>query len=386
MAASSSDRDRLFRQVKHSLGAPIRKIELTDEMLDTLLEITIEDYSMIVQEFLIDNQWSSLVGQNIDTTDIAFALTTRSIDFETQFTYAYSKQVGLQARGPWELKKDFIELVSGQQVYQIPAGREVNQVLWITPTSTNQALFGQNGGFDGGFGGGYSQVGGGYGATGLGQGGNGGYYIAPASDVLMRAADYNLKNKLLRSELCYKLTAGPNGTRLLHLMSTPGSKLSMGHGSSEAGNIGITSGVGLVGSKVWYHYYETTADNLDACRKANKDIIKLPNEVPMDRLDFTDFNEPTKVLIRQLLIAESKRTLGRVRGKFSGVIKVPDAELTMDYESLLSEGNDEKIAALEKLTERLERLSSTTLLERKANEADNLNRSLKYRPMGFFVY
>jgi hypothetical protein len=386
MAASSSDRDRLFRQVQHSLGAPIRKIELTNEMLDTLLEIVIEDYSMIVQEFLIDNQWSSLVGQNIDTTDIAFALTTRSIDFETQFTYAYSKQVGLQARGPWELKKDFIELVSGQQVYQIPAGREINQILYITPTSTNQALFGQNGGFDGGFGGGYSQVGGGYGATGLGQGGNGGYYIAPASDVLMRAADYNLKNKLLRSELCYKLTAGPNGTRLLHLMSTPGSKLSMGHGSSEAGNIGITSGVGLVGSKVWYHYYETTADNLDACRKANKDIIKLPNEVPLDRLDFTDFNEPTKVLIRQLLIAESKRTLGRVRGKFSGVIKVPDAELTMDYESLLSEGNDEKIAALEKLTERLIRLSSTTLLERKANEADNLNRTLKYRPMGFFVY
>lgn len=386
MAASSSDRDRLFRQVKHSLGAPIRKIELTDEMLDTLLEIVVEDISSHIQNWLIEHQWSSLLGQHIDTTDIAFALTTRSIDFETQFTYAYSKQVGLQARGPWELKKDFIELVSGQQVYQIPAGREINQILYITPTSTNQALFGQNGGFDGGFGGGYSQVGGGYGATGLGQGGNGGYYIAPASDVLMRAADYNLKNKLLRSELCYKLTAGPNGTRLLHLMSTPGSKLSMGHGSSEAGNIGITSGVGLVGSKVWYHYYETTADNLDACRKANKDIIKLPNEVPLDRLEFTDFNEPTKVLVRQVLVAESKRTLGRVRGKFSGVIKVPDAELTMDYESLLSEGNDEKNDAFEKLDERLTRLSSSTQLERAAAQAESLNSAMRYRPMGFFVY
>ncbi len=386
MSASSKDKERLFRQVKQSLGAPIRKVELTDEMLETLLEIVTEDYSMYVSDWLIEHQWASLLGQHIDTTDIAFALTTRSIDFETQFTYAYSKQVGLQARGPWELKKDFIELVSGQQVYVIPAGREVNQVLWITPTSTNQALFGQNGGFDGGFGGGYAQVGGGYGASGLGSAGNGGYYIAPAADVLMRAADYNLKNKLLRSELVYKLTAGPGGTRLLHLLSTPGSKLSMGMGSNGDGNIGITGGVGLVGSKVWYHYYQTTPDNIDECRNANRDIIKLPNEVPIDRLDFSTFNEPTKVLVRQLLIAESKRTLGRVRGKFSGVIKVPDAELTMDYESLLSEGNDEKIAAIERLTDRLSRLSSSAQLERAADQADNLNRTLKYRPMGFFVY
>jgi hypothetical protein len=33
----------------------------------------------------------------------------------------------------------------------------------------------------------------------------------------LRAADFSLKSKLLRSELSYKVTAGPNGTRLLHL-------------------------------------------------------------------------------------------------------------------------------------------------------------------------
>ena len=57
----------------------------------------------------------------------------------------------------------------------------------------------------------------------------------------------------------------------------------------------------------------------------------------------------------------------------------------MDYESLLSEGNDERKAVLERLSERLKRLSSDAQLERKAEEAENLNKTLQYRPLGFYV-
>ena len=38
----------------------------------------------------------------------------------------------------------------------------------------------------------------------------------------------------------------------------------------------------------------------------------------------------------------AKETLSKVRGKFSGNIKTPDSELTMDYQSLATEGKDEK--------------------------------------------
>ena len=50
MPVSSEDKERLFQQFRVSLGSPIRQIELTDDMLCTLLEISIEDYSMYVQE------------------------------------------------------------------------------------------------------------------------------------------------------------------------------------------------------------------------------------------------------------------------------------------------------------------------------------------------
>jgi hypothetical protein len=58
----------------------------------------------------------------------------------------------------------------------------------------------------------------------------------------------------------------------------------------------------------------------------------------------------------------------------------------MDYESLISEGNEERKAALERLDARLLRLSTTSQLERSSLEANYLNTALKYQPMGFWVY
>lgn len=382
MAASNDDKEKLFRQFRHSLGAPHRQIEVDDDQLCTFLEMATEDYAQYVQEWLIEHQWQSLLGQSIDKTDMAFALSVRNFDFMTQYTYAYSKQVGLQARGPWELKKDYIDVVEGQQVYTIPAGREVNEVLWITPSVMDMALFSNFGGIDVGFGGGFGQIGaGGAAGGGMGAGGTGGYYIAPAFDILLSASDFNLKNRILRSELVYKLTAGPNGTRLLHLLSVPGSRLSFGNAMGSRGG----GSINLRGCQVWYHYYDTDSSNVDDCRKDNPDIIKLPNDVPLSRLDFADFNEPTKTLVRKLFIGHAKRALGRTRGKFGGVVGPPEAQLTMDYESLVTEGNTDIKEALERLDERLARLSSEKQIERAANEAENLNKHLKYRPLGFWV-
>lgn len=379
MAINNKEKEKIFTLFKHHMGAPIRSIEMLDEMLDSALTMAIMDYGQYVQEWLIENQWQSLFGQNIDTTDMSFALSVRGFDFMTQATYAYSKQVGLQARGPWELKKDFIDVEAGRQVYQIPAGREVNEVLWITPTATDAALFANYGGFDTGFGGGFAQMGanaGSGGGTGMG---GGGYYVAPAFDVLLTAQDFNLKNRLLRSELVYKITAGPDGTKLLHLMSTPGSKLSF------AGTAGMSGSIGLSGCKVWYHYYETNAENLDDCLAANKDIIRYPNDVPLEEFEYSDFNAPTKSVVRQLFFAHAKMSLAHVRGKYGGIVGVQGAERTMNYEMIANDGKEERKEVLERLDERLLRLSSEKQTERAANESENLNRHLQYRPLGIYV-
>lgn len=368
---TDSEKKKLFNEVKVQMGWPIRKVELDDEMLCTLAEIAIEDYSSYINEWLIEAQWSSLYGVDISTTDITRSFTERDQKYEESFTYAYSKIVGLQAGGPWELKKDYVTLVHGQQVYTIPAGREINEVLWITPPTIDHALYSNYGFGDYGFGGGFGQVPFGGGGGGFGYGG---FYLAPAFDILMRDADYDLKQRIISSDLVYKITAGPNGTKLLHLLPPPGSSLSFGafgHQNNTAG------------SKVWYHYYETTSDEeRQRCLNENKDIIKLPSDVPVDIVSYSELNTSSKQWVREYLTAKAMETLGRVRGKFGGALGVTDSEVTMDYESLLSEATSIKDKLFERLNNRLERLMPDKMLERKANEAESLNKTLGYRPLG----
>ena len=368
---TDSEKRKLFNEVKVQLGAPIRKVELDDEMLCTLTEISIEDYSSYINEWLIESQWSSLYGLNVATSDLTKAFTVRAQNYENSFTYAYSKIVGLQANGPWELKKDYVEVEQGVQVYTIPAGREVNEVLWITPPTIDHALYSNYGFGDYGYGGGFAQVPFGGGGGGFGYGG---FYLAPAFDILQRDADYDLKQRIISSDLVYKITAGPDGTKLLHLLPPPGSRVTFG-GAGQTNSV--------AGSKVWYHYYETTSDEeRQRCLNDNKDIIKLPSDVPVDVVNYSELNSPSKQWIREYLTAKSMEVLGRVRGKFGGALGVTDSEVTMDYESLLSEATAIKEKLFTRLNERLERLRPDKMLERKALEAENLNKTLQYRPLG----
>ena len=70
MRISPEDRQKLFKQVRHRLGAPIRKIQLDDEQMESLLEIATEDYIEYIQNYIIEHQWPSLIGLNINEADL----------------------------------------------------------------------------------------------------------------------------------------------------------------------------------------------------------------------------------------------------------------------------------------------------------------------------
>lgn len=354
---TKEEKDKLFTQIFHLLGMPVRGVELTEDQMDSFLEMSISEYEQHVNDWLIESQWSSLIGLDIDTQSLTRAFTTRSLDYETQFTYAYSKIVGLQAGGDWELKKDFVELVAGQQMYTIPAGREVNEILWYARPELNDSMMDPFFGFGGGFGGG---------GVGMGQvGGNGSYFMTPAFDMIMRMQDRSLKNRLIGGDLTYRITAGPNGTKLLHLYNTPGGKYDFTNLSRN--------------HRVWYWYYETTSENRDECLDANKDIIKLPSDIEIEPLTWGDLNKPSQNWVRKYLISFAKEGLARIWGKFSGDLNIPDNPVKLDYVTLLTEARDERSKLIEELNQKLERLRPEKILERKGNEAENLNKSLKYR-------
>jgi len=365
------ERSKIYTRIKHLLGAPLRSVEVEDEMMDSLMELAIGDYEEYILQWLIDSQWVNLVNLNMTEKSVARALVTRTMDFEQQFQYAYSKIVGLQTVGPWVLKKDYFILSGGVQNYEIPAGREVNELLWFS----NQpwTAFGLGG------------VGGGFGGIGLGaneagyaqMGYQGSYFMMSGFDYLIRMQEANILNRILGGSLTYRITGLPDGKKNIFLYNTPGGRFSWSNYSLYNGHA------------VWYWYYDVGADDRADCLKSNPDIIKLPTDVPIEELTWSDLNVPGKQWVRRWFTAYVKETLARVRGKYSGNLKTPDSEIIMDYQSLLTESKDEKSKLLEELigTEGwLTRLRPEKVMEREALIAENLNKQLKFHAFPRQIY
>lgn len=374
----------LFHLVRVALGAPIRSIELTDDQLCALLEIAIGDYAEKVQNWVLETQWLNVQGKNTiqfqNPNELAYAMTVRTMDWSRNYSYWFSREIGLQQRGSYELKKDFFQVEKGKQVYVIPKGREINKVMYVTPSTTKAALYGNLGTLDTGIGGGFGQ----YGNMGNGMGITG-FYIGSAYDTALMSVDLKYKNSLLRGDLAYKVTAGPDGTHLVHLMSTPGSPNMVGGVAADD-----TWGWNKYSNcYVWYTYYDVsdgTEEDIDKCRIENRDdVVLTPDQVPFESMSYDLMNYPTQQIIRKLLIAEAKITLGNIRGAFSGSVKIPNAEMTLDYRLFLDQGKDEKEKTLSELSERLTRMTPWELMKNQNEMNDQLMKVLKQKPLGFYA-
>lgn len=380
----TEDVKHLFHLVRVALGAPIRSIELTDDQLCALLEIAIGDYAEKVQNWVLETQWLNVQGKNTiqfqNPNELAYAMTVRTMDWSRNYSYWFSREIGLQQRGSYELKKDFFQVEKGKQVYVIPKGREINKVMYVTPSTTKAALYGNLGTLDTGIGGGFGQ----YGNMGNGMGITG-FYIGSAYDTALMSVDLKYKNSLLRGDLAYKVTAGPDGTHLVHLMSTPGSPNMVGGVAADD-----TWGWNKYSNcYVWYTYYDVsdgTEEDIDKCRIENRDdVVLTPDQVPFESMSYDLMNYPTQQIIRKLLIAEAKITLGNIRGAFSGVVKIPNAEATLDYRLFLDQGKDEKEKTLSELSERLTRMTPWELMKNQNEMNDQLMKVLKQKPLGFYA-
>jgi len=253
------------------------------------------------------------------------------------------------------------------EMMEIPANREINEIMWYTAPELNNMLwdpwtFGGFGGAGLGGPGGFAQMG--Y---------TGSYTLMPAFDMLLRLQEVNIQRRIIAGDLTYRVTALPDGKKALHLMNVPGGKFDFGNSN-------------LMKGKVWYWYYDVGPEDRDKCLKANPDIIKLPSDVPLDSITWDELNNPAQQWVRRYFIAYVKETLSRVRGKYSGNLKTPDSELTMDYQSLATEAKDEKSKLEEELKLRLERMRPEKQMEKEALIAENLNKALKFRALPRQIY
>jgi len=108
--------------------------------------------------------------------------------------------------------------------------------------------------------------------------------------------------------------------------------------------------------------------------------ISGPQNMPLDNLPFVTINQPGRQWIRLYTLALCKELLGLIRSKFQS-IPIPNADLQLNGESLVSAAKEEKDKLQTQMKEFLGQLTHQKLLEADSLAAESLNKQLRFVPM-----
>jgi hypothetical protein len=132
-----------------------------------------------------------------------------------------------------------------------------------------------------------------------------------------------------------------------------------------------------------FEYYKVS-DKKNASFLSGTNLITNVADVPYENPSYEGINSVGRQWIYRYTLALAKELLAYVRGKYT-TVPVPGSEATLNQGDLLADARTEKTDLLANLREMLDQTSRQSQLERKANESDNLRRTLGDVPMTIFV-
>lgn len=370
----------LFKDIELHITGGAWRMRATDETWCSNFKFALEDIQKYMFKFLIESQFSNLFGQNVETLDICRALTTKTMNQQLLLSDFYSREVGLAGRtgdsfGQYPMEKDFVLLKDNVSFYEIPKGRQILDVLWIEQPSFVDAAIWSNmwSGFNN------NVLSGGIGMGSMsGFWGGGSYAVFPIYDTLLRMQNFSMKDRMLHSELLYKIRAGYDGKKILELLSIPG--------GDEWSRLNSKYN----GCKLWYTYYDVTSmseEQRNECIDKCKSIIKYPSDVPLSKIDYCDFNPLFKTYIRNMFLVHMLNTEARIIGRFGGVVPVPEGvDLKIEYSMLIDEAMDIKKALNDDLTSFMNELLPHNQSEKLRKEVENTEVILAKNPLGLYVF
>jgi len=387
---SQEDKTALLNRIRRKIGAPVMRVELLDEQIEECICESIEEYSTYINNWVLTNRLGEMLGLPSDM-DFTLKYVSNSLYFEQSFGKAIAEQAGLGANGTRELKTEGISLTAGTQNYIIPANREVNDVLWFTPSFIN--LFGLDP---------FANTNIAFSEFGASFAGHTLYHVMPVFDTIMTAQAAELRNRVRGSEYSYLLRPGANGTKVLTLYPIP--RPNEGYAGVNAGGIG--GGAGTPGT-VFYCYYDRAGNygNTDfsantanpgwtgytqeqiAQGKQGNGLISSPADAKLNYISYMQLNSVAQTWVKKYAQALAKELLGiGIRGKFNGQLPIPDAELTLNKDDLISTAREDKKDLKEELKLQLEELSYDKIMEKRALIQENVNKALSYGPMGLYLW
>jgi len=136
-------------------------------------------------------------------------------------------------------------------------------------------------------------------------------------------------------------------------------------------------------SNLRFEYYKVD-DKKAASFLSGDGLITNVAEVPYGNPTYSQINSVGRQWVYRYTLALAKELLAYVRGKYQ-TVPVPGSEATLNQADLLTDARSERESLLTNLREMLDQTSRQSQLERKANEGENLSKTLKEVPMTIFI-
>jgi|TARA_R110000851_G_scaffold38998_1_gene99629 hypothetical protein len=339
------------------LGYPIMSVELQDIQFYACFEESISEYSAQVNQFNIKDNLLHLTGQPTGSS-----VTHKRVTPTMGRSVFLSKQYGTEAGvgGDVDIKKGSIQVTSGSQEYDLNTmfadvshseAIEVKRVYY-EGTPAMQRFFDP-----------YATTG--YGTQNMIEGFGFGNYspavsftMMPIFEDLLRVQAIEMNDSVRKSAYSFTLV-----NNKLRVFPDPDAD-----------------------KTVWFDYVVTSErDNpLITQYSGSADVVSDFSNVPYDNMQYQFINDVGKQWIRKYGLALTKELLGMVRSKY-GTIPIPNADTSLDGDTLRAEASAEKEGLISQLREILEQTSRKAMLEADKDEAEFLQEKLSKVPYPIYI-
>ena len=340
------------------LGYPIVDIELQDTQFYACMEESISEYSAQVNQFNIRDNLLHLRGQ-ATSSNFTHKRVKPTLSENIFISEEYGQEAGVG--GSLDVKRTAISTNSGSQIYDLNAlisdasqsgeSIEVRRVHYEARPAITRYFdpyagtgFGSNAMLDGfGFGGKSPAI---------------SFVLQPIYADLLRIQAIEFNDQIRKSAYSFELRN--NQLRLFPIPQQSGS--------------------------LWVDYVKTSdRDNpLRTRYSGSADVVSDYSNAKYDFMVYNKINDVGKQWIRKYGLALAKELLGIIRSKY-GSIPIPNAEVSLDGDTLRAEATAEKEQLIEQLRETLEQTSRKAMMEAQKDEGDYQQETLKKVPYPVYI-
>lgn len=371
------------------LGWPEMSIEISEHDFYSALEEAIDEFSRLVGNQNIEDNLEAVLGSDADRDLTGRWVSSGGVGQNVQLAKDYGSPVAGAAGGNVDFQKGFIELEHGRQIYhksEIKTSIETSEgefdfvspdeeivIYRVFHEDVPSSVYGY---YSGAYGGGA-----GYGGSrGIGMNshfsGSGQaiqrskqFTLKPLYDTVLSIQDYDLHKDIFASDYSFEIIGDK-----IKIFPTPHNGGFGGHGRMriwvEFVYADEALGVEVLGDSTARASVDESIDN----------VISDYSDAPYDFIPYRFINAPGKRWIFKYALEIARHKLGTVRSKFSDTPS-PQDPFQLDGQDLKQEAQNNMQTLVDNLNDQLDKLSREQRLQRKADNAENLNKVLSKIPM-----